>query len=317
MRRPSTFPETTRGCEFVTTAPIVLVTGAAGLVGRAVVARLGRLPARVIPLVRAAPASGPGPAGDDVVVLDLAAEGADLAARVGATPDCVVHLAAAVPHAARTPDTDDSAAMTARMDRAVFDAAGAWGAHCVYASTCGLYDPRDERPKEESSALVPRSPYFRAKADGEQLFRSGPRCGIVRLSAPYGPGLQPMLVLRRFIETACEDGTLQVWGDGTREQDFISVTDIAEVVAAAVTREATGTYNVASGRAVTMVELARATVEAVGSGQWTRVDRPDPQDGWTARYAIGKAERELGWRPHVDLVDGLRDLARVERSPEP
>ncbi len=197
------------------------------MVGRAVVNAFGSLGVEVCAVVRRKNAT-------DVhsTEIDLANSGARLMELVGSPPMVVVHCAAAVPHWDRYPDNEETASATREMDLSVVQAAESWKARLIYVSTCGLYDPRDPSWKTEESPLIPRSPYFSAKLHGESVVK---KCGgiILRISAPYGPGMSPMLVLSRFINGTVAGSPMQVWGKGSREQDFIAAKDVAQAVLAA------------------------------------------------------------------------------------
>ena len=124
------------------------------------------------------------------------------------------------------------------------------------------------------------------------------------------------VVLARFITAALSGQPIELWGDGSREQDFISVRDIAAAMALAVGSGLSGVYNVASGRPVTMRELARRVLEQTGSGVGVRqVGRPDPQDGCPARYAIDRLGAAVGWAPRIALVDEIAALTLSFRDP--
>jgi dTDP-4-dehydrorhamnose reductase/SAM-dependent methyltransferase len=204
----------------------------------------------------------------------------------------VVHCAAAVPHWERYPDNEETASTTRGIDLSVVQAAEAWKARLIYVSTCGLYDPRDPSWKTEESPLIPRSPYFSAKLHGEVAVK---KCDgiILRISAPYGPGMSPMLVLSRFIRETYAGSPLQVWGKGSREQDFIAAKDVAEAVLAAARVQDPGVFNVVAGIPITMAGLAGEVIRALGTGTMEFAGRVDPQEGWTARYSAVKAKERL------------------------
>lgn len=285
----------------------ILVTGAAGLVGRAVVERLRAEGAIVLPVVRKKPEA----LGQEAIEIDLTSGPENLLNTVDIKPDSVIHLAAAVPHSPIYPDIETSAEQTRGIDCTVWTACTEWNVRCFYASTCGLYDPLDPRPKTEQSVLQVRSPYFAAKREGEELFGHDRQNCIFRLSAPYGAGLRESLVLARFIGLAVNDQKMEIWGSGQREQDFISANDVAEFTVRALVAEARGVYNVASGVALSMESLARLVVDVVGKGDWFFSGQSDPHDSWTARYDISKARRELHWSPVERLDQGIAQLVDI------
>jgi len=280
----------------------VLVTGAGGLVGRAVVDAFKSSGVQVNAVFRTRTTEDA-----ESLALDLATSGDSLLASVINPPEVIVHLAAAVPHWPRYPDNDDSANATRTMDAVILRAAVSWNARVIYTSTCGLYNPRDSSWKTEEAPIVVRSPYFGAKLDGESAVLAAG--GIVlRLSAPYGVGMSLNLVLPRFIKCALAGGAVPIWGSGRREQDFIDVTDVAQAVLATARTGGQGVFNVAAGRPTTMAELAQLVVRILGKGVPEPTGKPDLQDGWTARYCINKARQRLSWSPTSDLMGGISKL---------
>lgn len=282
----------------------VLVTGANGIVGRAVVEALERQSIRTLAVLR--PRSAPRPG---ALVLDLGAEGPNLSACLQTAPRAIVHLAAAVPHAVEYPDTHQTADITRRIDRAVAQAAERWHVPVVYASTCGLYDPLSPEFKTESSVCKVRSPYFAAKLDGERLFLEAAQSSVLRLSAIYGAGMRNTVVMSKFIESARDGRPIKLWGSGTREQDFIHATDVAACVVAALERPGAGILNVANGKPTSMRDLARTVVAAIGDAPIEFVDQPDPKDRETARYDIRRVEKKLNWAPRLPLGEGIKLLS--------
>ena len=280
----------------------VVVTGANGLVGRAVVAALRQSDMDVISVART---DGQDP---QAAAVDLGKPGAKLVDAV-APPDAVVHLAAAVPHAARHGDTDAAAAETRHIDSVVHSACAEWKCHAIYASTCGLYDRRDGSIKDEGATVAGSSPYFRAKLAGEALMASLPETCVMRISAPVGRGLRRGLVLAKFIERARAGETIEIWGSGRREQDFVAAADIGAFVAAAISRRVCGVFNVASGHPVTMRELADTVVATVGSGTVRMADKDDPLEAETARFSVARAAQILDWQPRVELREAIADIA--------
>lgn len=277
-----------------------IVTGGSGIVGRATVAGLCSDGWRVITMGRSAPPID----GMEWLHIDLATS--QVPAYVTEMADAIVHLAAAVPHAAEYPDNDASAALTERMDAAVLSAARARDVPVVYASTCGLYDRSDPSWKSEDSSVTATSPYFRAKLYGENQFLDRLSTAmIIRLSAPFGPGLRRGLVLARFAEAARAGKALEVWGKGGREQDFLHTEDIADFIVAALAAPRQGIWNVAAGQPTTMLDLANTCVASAGRGRVEPSIRPDPSDGHSARYLTKAAKRDFSWQPSRKLVDWL------------
>lgn len=282
----------------------VLVTGAAGIVGRAVSAAFTNAGWTVDRLVHRPSRFAP-----DARVVDLAASG-DLTRVIAERPDAIVHLAAAVPHSKDYPDSPESAALTRRMDQAILAAARAWNCSLVYASTCGLYRRDEPGAKDEDAPLKDwGSPYFAAKEAGEAACAAYGKSAILRISGPIGPGLRANVVMARFIAAARDDKAITLWGSGRREQDFIDARDLAALALAAIEQGAHGIFNAASGHTATMRELAETVIKRVGGGGIAMNGQADPNENIYARYDIRKAKRVLGWEPRHTLADMVDSVA--------
>ena len=274
---------------------MIVVTGAKGIIGRAVVAQLLAAGITVKEISRN--------------IFDLSA-GNSLTSFIGDRPAAIIHLAAAVPHSSRYPDTDASAELTRRIDCCVSDAARAWNCRVVYASTCSLYDKRSEDTMFEDSPVLVRSnsPYMKAKNEGEALFAKQSSSAIMRVPAPIGPGLPTSVVAKRFFDLASVGQPIRLWGSGKREQNFVDVMDIADVMIKAAVSEANGMFNIAADEPTTMLNLARAVVKVLGRGSVEFSGRTDPLEEEHARYSNKRARDLLRWRPKIPLEDSIRSM---------
>lgn len=282
----------------------VLVTGADGLVGRAVCRRLLHERIPFIALTRR-----PSVFVQNSMIHDLTVD-RSLVDVIRGHVSVVVHLAAAVPMSAAYPDTEEMADLTRRMDAGILRAAKIWGCPVLYASTCGLYDRKIDRLKSEddTSLINVCSPYLAAKREGEEKFLAQGDSTVMRLSAMLGPGQRRNSIVSRFIESARTDGTITLWGSGRRQQNFVDVLDVAEFVKMALGSPVPGTFNVATSTPTTMLELARLIMEIVGRGRVVLAGRDDPNELDTADYDVRRAQFTYGWSAKTSLAQSLQNL---------
>ena len=236
--------------------------------------------------------------------------GASLVKFVGRRPMAIIHLAAAVPHSTYYPDDESSAAKTRAIDEAVYLAAVEWGCRLVYASACSLYDKYIPAVKFENSAIVlrPESPYITAKYDGEQLFSTLPFYSIIRVPAPIGPDLPDTVVAKRFLKQAMAGEIIRIWGSGMREQNYVDVTDIADIFFRSAFSKSVGIFNSAAHAPTTMLELAAIITRVVNIGSFELAGVDDPLDGEYARYSNTLAREVLGCMPRLTLEDSIRSM---------
>jgi UDP-glucose 4-epimerase len=230
--------------------------------------------------------------------------------------DTVVHVAAHLPHDLAGPDGDAAAQENTAMDGRVLDLVQATGAHLVYFSTASVFARAPVLG--DDSAVAPDIAYAKAKLHTEQLIaaRKLSAC-IFRLVAPYGARQQRHTVLRKFVLDGLAGKPLRYYGTGARTQDFIHVRDVAAAVRAAVDQRAQGTFVLASGRSVTMRELAGIVSAATGGRsviESAGVD--DPEEGVQVRYDIHGLARGLGFTPQTSLEAGVAEWAAALRAQE-
>jgi nucleoside-diphosphate-sugar epimerase len=138
------------------------------------------------------------------------------------------------------------------------------------------------------------------------------RYTAIRHSNIYGPhdkfDLQRSHVFGATVTKAMTAGRVVVWGSGEEARDLLHVDDLVDFVAAAIDRQEApfALYNCGAGSAVTVKELARMIVTA--SGRDLRIEHDLTKPTITNALALDcrKAERELGWRPKIELDEGIR-----------
>ena len=227
-------------------------------------------------------------------------------------PSVVYHLAAqvSVPRSMEDPEHDLQVNVVGTLR--VVEAIKAAGVHrLVFTSSGGAIYGDTEKPATETSPLKPLSYYGGHKLLAEQYVRwSGVDHAIARPSNVYGPH-QPAggegAVVATFVSAAQHSSTLVVHGDGTQRRDFLHVADLVSALLLLGGHHETGTWNISSGVATSVLDLARLLQQLTGRPlQITHGDRR-PGDINESCLASDRI-RQLGWSPRVSLEVGLRQL---------
>jgi len=278
--------------------PRVLVTGAAGLLGRAV-GRVWAGAAELVPCDRAA--------------LDVTDAEAVRAALDAHRPDAVVHAAAFTDVDGAEDDPEAAERLNHLACRALAAACARRGVLLVAVGTDYVFDGRAARPYREDDPPGPLSVYGKTKLRGEDAVRAagGPHL-VVRAQALYGPG-RANLVTRLL---ALEDpaGEIFVVDDRTSQPTFVD--HFARGLLALWRGRAQGTFHLADTGAMTWYGFAllvremtgrpRGQVKAVGSRErGERAPRPPYSVLDTGRFA-----RAAGGPPPT-VREGLRDYLRA------
>jgi dTDP-glucose 4,6-dehydratase len=199
--------------------------------------------------------------------------------------------------------------------------AKAKGARYFLASTSEVYGDPHVHPQSESywghvNPIGPRGVYDEAKRFAEAMVMAYHRAHgldvrIARIFNTYGPRMRPDdgRVVSTFVSQALHGEPLPVHGDGSQTRSYCYVDDAVAAFLALLDSSYVGPVNIGSTEESTVAELAELVREVTGSrSEIVFGDLPE-DDPVRRRPDIGLAERELGWRPQVDLHTGLAATA--------
>ena len=291
----------------------VLVTGASGYVGSAVVAALGASGHEPVALVHR-----------QVVSTDVEVRQGDLLV----PSSLVVALDGidAVCHLAGLTSGRDSFARPLEYFRAnvsgtvtLLDAmAAAEVHHLAFASTAAIYGTPETQPMGEDLPDNPPHPYAASKAAAEAALRWQARTGslgatVLRIfNAAGGADPDPGRLLPRVLAVAAGEAPhLDINGDGTVVRDYVHVEDAADAFVAALDRRpqpgSCYMYNIGSGVATSVLDIV-AAAERV-TGRHVRLVHRDSAPEPTALVSDPtRAIADLGWKPRrSDLDEIVRD----------
>lgn len=255
--------------------------------------------------------------GVELIVGDILDE--KLAVEVTEGVDIIVHLAAntGVAPSVKNPRFDCitnivgtlnylEAAREHTIKRFIFASSGAPAGEC-------------EPPIHEELPPHPVSPYGASKLAGEgycsAYFRTfGVETVCLRFSNVYGPlSSKKNSVVAKFLKSALEGKTLEIFGDGKQTRDFLYVEDLVRAVRLAGTVDGIGgeTFQIATSQETTvgeMTELLISVFKEMVPDKNIQVHYAEPQLGDVSRNFsdTSKALKSLGWRAEVELAAGMR-----------
>lgn len=287
----------------------VVVTGAAGFVGSALVAELRRRGHRVVAMDRRPVAVPPA---DVEALLPLTGDLLDRDALADAafeTADAVIHLAGCPGVRDTAADVEarrarDNVAATARVLAAV-----PAEVPLVVASSSSVYGGSTGAPSRESDRLAPRGGYARSKVEVEALCArraaAGGRVTVVRPFTVVGEGQRPDMALVRWLRAAEAGRPLEVFGSLERTRDLTDVRGVAAVLGALAegAHVPGGVLNIGTGRPHTLAEVVAAVAEVTGRDVRTVVTPAaavEPADTWADTALLRET---VGVVPTTDLLD--------------
>lgn len=139
---------------------------------------------------------------------------------------------------------------------------------------------------------------------------------VARCFAFVGPHLplDAHFAVGNFIRDALAGGPIRVGGDGTPYRSYLYAADLAVWLWTLLLRGTAGqAYNVGSGEAITIAEVAETVRTSLGVTAPVQIAKPPPPAGEAvSRYVpdVGRAERELGLTARIGLTIGVQKTAQ-------
>jgi len=183
----------------------------------------------------------------------------------------------------------------------------------IFASSAAVYGDCKDLPIKEESKTEPLSPYGASKLAAEDEIKKyagefGFDAIILRMFNVYGVGQNELYsgVISVFLKNIVQNKPLIIYGDGKQTRDFISIYDIVKAFDCAIVSSGIKTYNIASGKSVSINELskilsARKKIKIIYKEQKNKDIRNSVAD-------VTLAEKELGFYAKRSLQDECSKL---------
>ena len=256
--------------------------------------------------------------GASLEVVDMRDAEAVMGVFTATRPELVFHLAAQIDvrYSVEHPAGDAQANVLGTIG--ILEAALSVGSRrVVYSSTGGgLYGDADLLPTPEDYPIRPLAPYGQGKYAAEGY------CGLytrlhglssilLRYGNVYGPRQDvhgEAGVVAIFCGALVEGRRPTVFGDGRQTRDWVDVADVVRANLMAAESELTGPVNVGHGQETSVLDLLDALNDVSDRGPVVEPQFASERPGEVRRSCldITRARTELGWRPEVELREGLR-----------
>jgi UDP-glucuronate 4-epimerase len=201
----------------------------------------------------------------------------------------------------------------------------------LLVSSSTVYGAGAAVPFQEDAPLgVPLSPYGVTKRAAELMGLAyyrlyGVPVVCLRPFSVYGPRMRPDLAMRVFAEAIGTSHPLPLLGDGSQRRDFTHVHDICAGLLSALAADAAvgQAINLGHHQPVAIAELIAMLEDQLGRKALVEQRPANSADLPTTCADLAKAGRLLGYRPTIELADGVRDVvawltdARITRPSAP
>jgi dTDP-glucose 4,6-dehydratase len=200
----------------------------------------------------------------------------------------------------------------------VLGVAKAKGSAFLLASTSEVYGDPLVHPQYEDywgnvNPIGPRGVYDEAKRFAEAITMAyhrthGVNTKIARIFNTYGPRIRLYdgRAIPTFIGQALKDEEITVFGDGAQTRSFCFIDDMVDGLWRLLLSDCNEPVNLGNPQELSILELSRLIKRLSGSSSLI-VNRPLPVDDPKIRRPdITRATTLLGWKPRVDIEEGLQ-----------
>lgn len=194
----------------------------------------------------------------------------------------------------------------------------------LFASSAAIFGNPERLPITEDSPQLPTSPYGITKMVSEHYLRffkaeRGLDFTALRYGNVYGPRQDPngeAGVIAAFIGKFLGRQGVRIDWDGEQTRDYIYVGDIARANVKAVAPGCSELYQIGTGIRTSVNDIYRVLVKVTGFDAPVAHAPPRTGDVRHSQFDVTRAGRELGWKPEVDLIEGLRRTVAYFRDTE-
>ncbi len=186
----------------------------------------------------------------------------------------------------------------------------------IFASTCAVYPLSIKKKAKEKDIGNFVNPYSISKITVENLInfytkQQKLKAVILRFFNVYGlnqnPDSQYSAVIAKFIKNSKKNLNLELYNNGSQKRDFIHVNDICNAIYKSFKFKEFDTFNVGTGRAVKIKELAKIITKFTKKGKIKKGKKVN----FDAKYScanIKKIKKRMNFFPKMNLENGIKSL---------
>ncbi len=148
-------------------------------------------------------------------------------------PDFIILCHAAVASGNTSPSYEELNEVNVHLTNKIIETFPA--SKFIYISTASIYDSNTIIINEKSLDN-PQNEYSKSKLVAEKNILKTQNAVIFRLSSLYGIGMKENTIIPNYVDQALSKKSIEVWGKGSRKQNYIFVNDACHYIKNAIQR---------------------------------------------------------------------------------
>lgn len=188
-----------------------------------------------------------------------------------------------------------------------------------YISTDAVFDDTLLKPFSETTTLRPRNSYAAGKASGEAAVFAWANTEKLEITVTnccnnYGFRQAPDKLIPRLAIRGVLNKKLPIYGDGKQTREWLHVTDHVSAIWYVIQHGEIGHRYCIGGTPMQNIDIAQSILEVLQLDV-SQIEHIVDRIGHDNYYAASTIKiSELGWKPLVQLTDGLRDAIEWYRD---
>jgi UDP-glucose 4-epimerase len=177
----------------------------------------------------------------------------------------------------------------------------------IYVSSVAVLGDSNEILIEKTTPN-PKTDYASSKLKGENEVLKNSNANIVRFSSIYGIGMKENTLIPNYCNQALTSKIIQVWGNGSRYQNYIHVDDAVSLIEKMIAFNGKITFPVlgVSSKEYTNDEVAKIIANETDS----IINYLNEDKSVSYHYNNELTQKVLNWYPQIELKDGLKNYLR-------
>jgi UDP-glucose 4-epimerase len=181
----------------------------------------------------------------------------------------------------------------------------------IYVSSVSIFGSQKEVINEHS-ILNPETDYALSKLLGEKEVNENPDSVIIRFSSLYGNGMKENTLIPNYCNQALRNKSIQVWGSGSRFQNYIHINDAVHLIEKAIDYKSKIDFPIlgVSSKEYSNDEIAKIISKLTDS----EIDYINQDNSPSFYYDNKMTQKTLDWQSEIELKKGLKQYLEWKKK---